>query len=33
MDSGRAESLQLALTRLYSLLPERQKTEFSQSIR
>jgi hypothetical protein len=32
IDGGRTESLLLALTRLYSLLPEPQKTEFSQSI-
>jgi hypothetical protein len=32
MDGGRSESLLLALTRLYSLLPESQKAEFSQSI-
>jgi hypothetical protein len=32
MDGGRSKSLLLALTRLYSLLSESQKAEFSQSI-
>jgi hypothetical protein len=32
MDGGRSESLLLALTRIYSLLPEPQKAEFSQRI-
>ena len=32
VDGGRSESLMLALTRIYSLLPETQKAEFSQRI-
>jgi hypothetical protein len=32
MDGGRSESLLLALTRIYSLLPGPQKAEFSRSI-